>query len=87
MLPHRPKKNCVYGLNILIVFVFCIRQHTSADDDLALSTKDIQINLRSLGLQQSDQSIKSEQHFAGVIQAFSEALASEDKEARNIVIR
>jgi hypothetical protein len=84
MLLHNLKKNSVCCLTILIVFVFCMTQYTIADDDLDQLTKDIKETLRSLGIPQSEESKKSELNLAGAIQAFSEALASEDEETKDI---
>jgi hypothetical protein len=59
-------------------------QYTIADDDLDQLTKDIKETLRSLGIPQSEESKKNELSLAGAIQAFSEALAAEDEESKNI---
>lgn len=85
MLLHRLKKNSVCCVMILIVFVFCMAQHSTADNDLDQLTKDIQESLRSLGIPASEESKKNELHLAGAIQAFGEALASEDQETRDIL--
>lgn len=85
MLLHRLKKNSVCCVMILIVFVFCMAQHSTADNDLDQLTKDIQESLRSLGIPASEESKKNELNLAGAIQAFGEALASEDQETRDIL--
>jgi hypothetical protein len=60
-------------------------QYSTADDDIDQLTKEIQETLRSLGIPESEESKKNELYLAGALQAFSEALASEDEETRNIL--
>jgi uncharacterized protein YukE len=60
---------------------------SSTADDLNQLTKNIQETLRSLGVPKSQESKNNERYLAGAIQAFSEALASEDEEAKNILKR
>lgn len=55
MLLHRLKKNSVCCVMILIVFVFCMAQHSTAGNDLDQLTKDIQESLRSLGIPASEE--------------------------------
>lgn len=59
-------------------------QYTIADDDLDQLTKDIKETLQSLGIPQSEESKKNNLNLAGAIQAFSEALAAEDEETKEI---
>lgn len=67
------------------MFVFCMGQPSTADDDLDQLTKDIQETLRSLGIPESEESKNNERHLAGAIQAFSEAIVSEDEQTREIL--
>lgn len=85
MLLNRLKKKCFCGVTILIVLVFCVAQHSAADNDLDKITKEIQKTLRSLGISESEESKNNKQYLAGAIKAFDEVLASVDEETKDIL--
>lgn len=79
------KKHSFCYAVLLEVFVFCMAQYSNANDDLNQLKKDINNTLRSLGMRQSEESKNNKQHLARAIQAFDEALESDDEETKEIL--
>lgn len=85
MLLNRKNNYGIIHISILIVGFFCMTHHVIADDDLNQLGKNIKNSLRSLGIPQSEESKTNQKNLSEVIQAFKEALSSEDEETKVIL--
>lgn len=68
-----------------MAFVLCMVQSTIAENDLNQLKIDIKKTLRSLGIQQSEESKNNKQNLTKAIQAFNKALESDDERTKEIL--
>ncbi len=80
MLPISISKiNSVCCAAILILHVFCMAQYSTANDDLDRLDKQVQEIFQSLGIPQTEESRNNEKHIARALQAYNEALESDEE--------
>jgi hypothetical protein len=85
MLLNRIKKDSVFYISILTVCVLFMAQPSAADDDLEQLSEEMKTSLRTLGIPQSEESNNNEQNLSKAIQAFGQALVSDDEETKEVV--